>query len=395
MRVQLELEALRHLDRARRRYAPHVVAPQVQQHHVLGQLLRIVPQLLGEALVLGGRAAARPRPRDRVHVDATLLDLHQQLRRGPDQRHLAELQQVHVRRGVDHPQRAIELDRVHARLAREALGDHRLNDVALHDVLLRPLHRPQVVRVRPVRLDRAARRPVERGVRQRRKRRIEAFHEPFDLGDRLLIGAVDVAVEARVRDHLDGVQHVVEDQQRIAEHQPRLRHAERVDRGLRDALEVPDRLVAEVAHRPPVEARQPGHGHRAELPQLRLHNVEWVAVLVLQRTDAVRLGADERVAPHPLAALDGLEQERERAARDLEVRRDRRLEVRAHLPVYRREVALAARREAVQLLAARGRRADHLRGHIRGHRRGPVRAAPWFPSPERHQRATRPSISSG
>ena len=149
-----------------------------------------------------------------------------------------------------------------------------------------------------------------------------------------------------------------------------------------------DRLVAQIADGAAVEARQPGHGDRAELPELRLDHAQRVAVLVLQRAHPVGLGPDERVAAHPFAALDGLEQEGEGAAGDLEVRRDRCLEVGADLAIHRREVPLARGREAVQLLAARGRRARQ-RG---GHRRNPVRAAPRLQPLTCHQRAARSSI---
>ena len=259
---------------------------------------------------------------------------------------------------------------MHPGPAREALRDHRLDDVAVGDVALGRLDGLQVVLVRPVRLDRLPRRPVERRVGQRGERAREALREALDLRDRGVVGGVDIAVEARVRDHLDGVQHVVEDQQRVREHQPGLRYAQRVRLRLRHALEVPDRLVADVADGAAVEARQAGRRDRAELGDLVLDHAQRVAVLVVQRAHAVGLRADERVAPHALAALDGFEQERVVAARDLEVGGDGRFEVGADLAVDRGEVALAGGGEAVQLLAAR----DRAWCGGCGHRRGPVRA---------------------
>ena len=119
-----------------------------------------------------------------------------------------------------------------------------------------------------------------------------------------------------------------------------------------------------------MEARQPRRRDRPQLGDLVLDHAQRVAVLVVERAHAVRLGADVGVAPHALAALDGFEEERVVAARDLEVGGDGRLQVGAHLAVDRRDVALAGGREAVQLLAA-GRRADC--GRCR-HRRRPVRA---------------------
>ena len=58
----------------------------------------------------------------------------------------------------------------------------------------------------------------------------------------------------------------------------------------------------------------------------------------------VRLRADEAVAGQPLASFDRLEQERVRTARDLEVGRDRRLEVGDHVAEHRDDVSLAGHR---------------------------------------------------
>ena len=74
-------------------------------------------------------------------------------------------------------------------------------------------------------------------------------------------------------------------------------------------LEVRDGLVAEVADRAAVEERQARYGDRLVAAELFLDHEQRVAVLVGERLDAVRLGADERVAPDLLTALDGLEQE--------------------------------------------------------------------------------------
>ena len=42
-----------------------IVAPEVDEHHVLGPLLRVALELLGEDRVLLGIGAARPRAGDR------------------------------------------------------------------------------------------------------------------------------------------------------------------------------------------------------------------------------------------------------------------------------------------------------------------------------------------
>ena len=57
-----------------------VVAAEVDEHHVLGALLRVALELLGEQRVLAGVGAARPRAGDRVGRQLVALDLEEQLR---------------------------------------------------------------------------------------------------------------------------------------------------------------------------------------------------------------------------------------------------------------------------------------------------------------------------
>ncbi len=82
--VALDLHVLADGDRARPRDPPEVVAPEIDQHHVLGALLRVGLQLLGEQGVLLGVDAARPRAGDRVGGQPVALDLEQELRRRAD-----------------------------------------------------------------------------------------------------------------------------------------------------------------------------------------------------------------------------------------------------------------------------------------------------------------------
>ena len=63
---------------------PEVVAAEVDEHDVLGALLRVALKLLGEELVLGRCGATRPGAGDRVRGQAVALDLEQQFRRRAD-----------------------------------------------------------------------------------------------------------------------------------------------------------------------------------------------------------------------------------------------------------------------------------------------------------------------
>ena len=63
--VALDVCKIVHIDRAAAADAPEVVAPEVDQHQVLGVLLRVVAQRLLALLILLPRRAARLRPGDR------------------------------------------------------------------------------------------------------------------------------------------------------------------------------------------------------------------------------------------------------------------------------------------------------------------------------------------
>ena len=108
-------------------------------------------------------AAASPspgsdRPRDRVQLGAAAGALDDRLRRAAHERDVAELEEEEVRRRVDAPQRAVQLDCRRRGRARRSLRDHDLEDVAFADVLLRPLDAAEVLLARRLALERAARR---------------------------------------------------------------------------------------------------------------------------------------------------------------------------------------------------------------------------------------------
>ena len=91
---------------------PEVVAPEVDEHHVLGALLRVALELLGEELVLRGRGATRARAGDRVGRQLVALDLEQQLRAGADDLERGHADEEQVRARVDAAQAAVQPDAV-------------------------------------------------------------------------------------------------------------------------------------------------------------------------------------------------------------------------------------------------------------------------------------------
>ena len=144
--VALDLHVLAGGHGARPRDAAEVVAPEVHEHHVLGALLGVAAQLVGQAVVLGRRRAARPRAGDGVRGHAVADDLEQQLGARADDLERGRAGEEQVRRRVDAAQRAIQADAVD-RLAvgpvgeveRLAPGEHDLDRLAGGDRVLRVL----------------------------------------------------------------------------------------------------------------------------------------------------------------------------------------------------------------------------------------------------------------
>ncbi len=125
--VGLDLHQLVDRDPAVLAHAPEVVAPQVDEHHVLGALLLVGEQLLGDpAVVLGGVA-----PRGRVPAIGLVArpgrpaDRQQRLRARARDLEVAEVQEVHVRARVDRAQPAVDRERLDRRRAPTSAGTAR------------------------------------------------------------------------------------------------------------------------------------------------------------------------------------------------------------------------------------------------------------------------------
>ena len=143
---------------------PMSLRPEVDEHHVLGALLLVAAQLVGEPLILVGRRAATARAGNRMRLDVPAFDAHEHLGRRADDGLLAHPDEEHVRRRVDVTQRAVDVERRRRGRRVEALRQHRLVDLAGGDVLLNlPAPRPRTSRASGWRRPRtAARRAVRR-----------------------------------------------------------------------------------------------------------------------------------------------------------------------------------------------------------------------------------------
>ena len=102
--------------------AADVVAAQVDEHHVLGPLLGIGQQLLGQPPIFFFGRAAAARAGERADRHLAVDDADHDLRRAADERALRRAQEEHERAGVHDPQRAIDLERIDRRAAPPAAG---------------------------------------------------------------------------------------------------------------------------------------------------------------------------------------------------------------------------------------------------------------------------------
>ena len=80
MRGQLQGEFLGHFDRADLRDAADIVAPEIEQHQVLGAFFRVVQQFLADRLVLGAVFPAMARAGNGADGDAVIPYTHQNFR---------------------------------------------------------------------------------------------------------------------------------------------------------------------------------------------------------------------------------------------------------------------------------------------------------------------------
>jgi len=151
--VPLDREQVADADAAELRDATDVVAGEVHEHDVLGPLLRVGQQFVGEPPVVVGCAAAGPGAGERAVGDLAVLDPAHDLRRRPHQRDVAGPDVEHERARVHHPQGAVHVERAGAGLGPEPLAEHDLEDVAGVDVLDRSADRRLELRLREVRTD--------------------------------------------------------------------------------------------------------------------------------------------------------------------------------------------------------------------------------------------------
>ncbi len=180
--VVLEEELVGHLHRADRGDAAGVVPAKIEEHQVLGALLRVGEKLLAERLVLLRRLAARPGSGDRADRHFAFAHADQDFRARADDREAVEVEEIEKRRGVHPAKRAVKGERGKRKRRLEALRQHHLKDVAGGDVFLRARDHRLVFGRRRVRGDFARKRDVRRlrRVIDRLVERVDHIDQPVD-----------------------------------------------------------------------------------------------------------------------------------------------------------------------------------------------------------------------
>ena len=187
---------------------------------------------------------------------------------------------------------------------------------------------------------------------------LKQCNHAVDLRRRLGVGPFETAwplVAPGRGHHLDRVADIVEDDQRVRDHEHGVVDIAMGTRALRQSLfEVTHHFIGEETHGPAAEARKPAHGdgpvpgekilqdRQGIAPVGQLHEVAVAAdlhLLGLHANHGQGVGAQEGVAAPLLAALDALQQEGVGSLPDLQKGRHRRLLVGKDFPVDWDEIA--------------------------------------------------------
>ncbi len=369
--VALDEERIGDLDRADLGDTADIVAPEIEQHQVLGALLRVCQQLFGESIVLGLGRAAPPRAGDRPDRDSVVAQAHQDFGARADDLEVAEIEIAQERRRIDPPQRPVKRERRQRERRLEALRQHDLEDVAGADVLLRLVDHLQILGLARVRGGRRGRQVGDVDLGLDGEGAFKGPHHGLQPLLRPLIGMArtDARHVPDRRDDMDLVAHGVEHHHQRRPRQDRVGDAGAGLLRLGQALHQAHHVVAEIAEHAGRHRRQ-ALGLRngtlfeqgAQALESRARIVEEAlaqsraaerGLAVMAAPDQVRLQPDHRIAAAHGAALDRFEQEGRagRGMAQLQEGGDRRLAIAdQHLPQQLRGAGLVSLREVLELL---------------------------------------------
>ena len=247
--VGVALDGVQLFDLHRAEFADlaEVIAPEVDEHVVLGKLLFVVQQALFKRLVLLVRFAARTGPREGKGVQHTVFELDERFGRRARDLNVGAGKVEHVRRGIDGAQHAVGVEQAPLERRAQAVREYDLKDIALADVVLGGFdHRAELL-FGEERCDFAEEPP----------RRFLLLFAGFEERDELLklelclvVADLDVA-ERHVDDEHDLLPHMVEGDDLVKEHQIDILEAVLVLLAAADArLAVFEIIVRKIPHEP-------------------------------------------------------------------------------------------------------------------------------------------------
>ncbi len=278
-----------------------------------------------------------------------------------------EAQEVHIRRGVDDAQGAVDGEGVDARLEIEALGEDDLEDVAGGDVLLGAFDGFE--ERAPARAGREAEFAGGLLRAEFRQRLGQTLLEAVETAERVDVGGLGlVAAQVRGDDEQDLLLDVVEGEDLVEEHQAGVGEAQVVGGVDGQALDLADDVVGKKADGSGGEGWQALHAGGLVSVEGVAQQGEDVAgdfarLAVLGDLDLVAVGddaaagadADVGVAAEVLAAFDGFEEEALGFGRgETEEGGDGRFEVGGERAVERDERVRARKAEEVGAVGQRG-----------------------------------------
>ena len=261
------------------------------------------------------------------------FDADEHFRRRADNRQTSHADEVHVRRRIDVPQRAIHRERIGGDVCFEPLRQDGLIDVASGNLVLDRPDTRLVGLALHVRADRGRDAVARLGLRESA---LEFALEKLDLGARELIQSVQVFVgrDARVGDDQDAVLHVIEGEHRVEQHEAGLvlgfwiGRAVGSPRSLGPGIEqrwFKSRrgVVADESDRATGESRQPWDERRLEFRHEPAKTLDERLVGLARDTRSIdsrsgaalpeheeRIFSQEGITGDLLASFDALEQER-------------------------------------------------------------------------------------
>ena len=342
-------------------HTSNVVASQVDEHHVLGPFLGIGEQFFGQPFVFFVVVSARPGARQRSYRDDTIHHAAHDLRRAADECHGGRTHKKHERTGIHDSQRSIDLKRIGVNVDLQPLADHDLKNIARSDVfdtLSYGVLEVRLLKVGSVRNLRDAPR-IDIRDRQRVGGGRKLRNHAIDPALRILEGRFRIAavfVQMSHRDHKHGLADVVEDGHVIVEAKAQIRQPAIVLGCVWQMLRVTNHVVTRIADRSTSEWRQLWKMSGLESSEPLANFFERVGCFVLlalvlgNQRDKVsrgaqfqeRIGRQEAISAHLLAADHALEKTRTSSAIDTVKRGHRGQGITKQAPPDRNQAMFAA-----------------------------------------------------